>query len=138
MPKLSRFGVSMEKELLGRFDDMMRRKGYKNRSEAIRDSIRGVFVAQEWQKNEEVAGSLSIVYDHHRRDLVDRLLDIQHQVQGRIISTQHVHLDHHNCLEIIIVRGRARQIQELYDRIQSLKGIKHAALSMATTGRKII
>lgn len=137
MSKLSRFGVSMEEELLSRFDGYMRRKGYKNRSEAIRDLIRGVFVAQEWQENEKVAGSLLVVYDHHRRDLVETLLGIQHGVQEQIISTQHIHLDHHNCLEIIVVRGRARRIQNLYDRIRALKGIKHASLSMATTGTKI-
>ncbi len=138
MSKLSRFGVSMEEEFLSRFDAHMRRKGYKNRSEAIRDLIRGVFVAQEWQANERVAGALLVVYDHHRRDLVENLLGIQHDAQEHIVSTQHIHLDHHNCLEIIVVRGRARRIQDLYDRIQALKGIKHTSLSMATTGSKIL
>lgn len=138
LAKLSRFGVSMEQEFLSRFDGYMRRKGYKNRSEAIRDLIRSVFVAQEWQENEKVAGALLVVYDHHRRDLVENLLGIQHDAQEYVVSTQHIHLDHHNCLEIIVVRGRARRIQDLYDRIQALKGIKHASLSMATTGRKIL
>jgi len=138
LSKLSRFGVSMEEEFLSRFDGYMRRKGYKNRSEAIRDLIRGVFVAQEWQENEKVAGALLVVYDHHRRDLVENLLTIQHDAQEYVVSTQHIHLDHHNCLEIIVVRGRARRIQELYDRIQALKGIKHTSLSMATTGSRIL
>jgi len=128
----------MERELLSRFDAWMRRKAYKNRSEAIRGLIRDVFVAQEWRENEKVAGSLLVVYDHHRRDLVDTLLNIQHDAQGQIVSTQHIHLDHYNCLEIVVVRGRARRIQDLYDRIRALKGVKHASLSMATMGRRIL
>ena len=137
MSKASRFGVSMEDGLLAQFDEDIEMKGYKNRSEALRDLIRHSFVKEEWRKNESVAGAILLVYDHHRRELVDKLLDIQHNFQSLIISTQHIHLDHHLCFEIVVVKGRALMIKKLHDQLQASKGVKHVALSMTTTAKRL-
>jgi len=137
MAKLLRFGVSLESDLLARFDKHIKRKGYTNRSEAIRDLIRENFVASQWKEGKEVAGAVILIYDHHKRDLVDRLMDIQHDFSANIISTQHVHLDHDNCLEIIAVKGLSKNIQILADALKVVKGVKHATLSMSTTGKNI-
>ena len=138
MAKLLRFGVSLESDLLARFDKHIKRKGYTNRSEAIRDLIRENFVASQWKEGKEVAGAVILIYDHHKRDLVDRLMDIQHDFSANIISTQHVHLDHDNCLEIIAVKGLSKNIQILADALKVVKGVKHVTLSMSTTGKDIV
>ena len=135
MGKVIRFGVSMEDKFLKVFDKFIEKEGYKNRSEAIRDIIRKEFVDEEWDKGSTVAGGIMIVYDHHRRELVQKIMDIQHDSHDVIISTQHVHMDHHNCLEIIVVKGRADAIRKIYNLLKSLKGVKYASLSRATTGR---
>ncbi len=136
MAQTSRFGVSMENELLSSFDAYILSQGYKNRSEALRDLIRSSFVKEEWKKNESVAGAILLVYDHHRRELVDKLLDIQHDFQKLIVSTQHIHLDHHHCMEIIVVKGKAHMIQKLHDGLKASKGVKHVALSMTTEAKR--
>lgn len=137
MPKLFRFGVSLEKELLDKFDRLIREKSYTNRSEALRDLIRQELIKKQWQKEGEIAGAITIIYNHHRRELLNRVTDIQHDFQKVIISTQHVHLDHNNCLEIIAIRGNPKEAQKLRDTLKSLKGIKHATLSMSSTGKDI-
>jgi CopG family nickel-responsive transcriptional regulator len=137
MSSLYRFGVSLEKNLIDAFDRHIERKKYRNRSEAIRDLIRGELVRQEWSAGTEVAGAITLAYDHHHRELVTVLMEIQHDFGSTIISTQHVHLDHHNCLEIVAVRGRAQRVQELASRLKAQKGVKHVSLSMSTTGKKI-
>jgi CopG family nickel-responsive transcriptional regulator len=137
MSELIRFGVSLPKDLLERFDRRIREKKYTNRSEALRDLIREDLVRKEWQENKLIAGAMILIYDHHKRELLDKIIDIQHDFQEIIISTQHVHLDHHNCLEIIALRGQSAQAQRLTDMLRALKGIKHAALSMSTTGKEI-
>lgn len=137
MSQLVRFGVSLEKELLSRFDRRLKEKKYTNRSEGIRDLIREELVKKQWRENGEIAGTVTMVYDHHKRELVDRLMDIQHDFGGVIISSQHIHLDHHNCLEIIAVKGRPAKAQELADTLKAVKGVKHATLSMTSTGRDI-
>jgi len=134
MSGIVRFGVSLEENLLQRFDDHIHRKKYTNRSEAIRDLIREELVRQQWRENSEVTGAITLVYDHHRRGLVARLLDIQHDYHQTIFSTQHIHLDHDNCLEIIITKGKAETIEELYGKLKSAKGVNHAGFAMATTG----
>jgi len=136
MMKIIRFGVSMEEKLLTAFDVFIEKEGYKNRSEAIRDIIRKQFVEEEWEKGSTVAGSIMLVYDHHKRELVQTITDTQHNFHECIISTQHVHMDHHNCLEIIVVKGRADMIRKIYNSLKSLKGVKYASLSKATTGQK--
>ena len=132
-----RFGVSLEKELLTSFDSFIQRKGYPNRSEAIRDLIRKTFVEEEWQEGKEVSGAITLVYDHHKRDLLNRLMDVQHDHHATIISTQHIHLDHHNCLEVIIAKGAPKDVRSLADKLHSLKGIKHVSIAMSTMGKGV-
>lgn len=137
MSELARFGVSLEKELLDKFDRLIKGRNYTNRSEAIRDLIRQELVREEWQAGKEVAGAITLVYDHHQRELVSKLTDVQHDFGKLIISTQHIHLDHHNCLEIVAVRGTPKEVQKLSDILKSIKGVKHETLSMSSTGKEI-
>jgi CopG family transcriptional regulator, nickel-responsive regulator len=137
MSELVRFGVSLEKSLLERFDALIHERRYTNRSEALRDLIREELVKREWREGSEVAGAITLIYDHHRRDVLSRVTDTQHGFQQVIISTQHIHLDHHNCLEIVAARGKAEDVQRLADALRSIKGVRHATLSMSSTGREI-
>jgi CopG family nickel-responsive transcriptional regulator len=137
MSELVRFGVSLEKSLLERFDVLIREKQYTNRSEALRDLIREELVQREWREDSDVAGAITLIYDHHKRDVLSKVTDTQHGFQGVIISTQHIHLDHHNCLEIVAARGKAEEVQKLADALRSIKGVRHATLSMSSTGREI-
>jgi CopG family nickel-responsive transcriptional regulator len=137
MTRIIRFGVSMEEKLLKEFDALLAKEGYKNRSEAIRGIIRERFVEEEWEKGEIVAGCIMMVYDHRKRELVQRITDVQHDFHHSIISSQHVHMDHDNCLEIIVLKGMVENIQALFTAIKSLKGIKYVSISRATTGSKI-
>lgn len=137
MSTLLRFGVSLEKKLLDEFDNLIKKKNYSNRSEAFRDLIRQELVKNEWSESGEVVGAITLVYDHHKRELVNKLTDIQHNFQKAIISTQHIHLDHYNCLEIIASRGSPKDIKNLADTLKSVKGVKHGTLSMSSTGKGI-
>ena len=134
MGELYRFGVSLEKELIDEFDTHIKSKNYPNRSEAIRDLIRQELTRKEWAAGGTVAGAVVMTYDHHKRELVNKLLDVQHDYQECIISTQHVHLDHHHCLEIIAVRGNARTIETLANAIKSHMGVKQVNMSLAMSG----
>ena len=138
MSEIVRFGVSLEKELLGKFDRLIKEKKYPNRSEAIRDLIRENLVKREWVEGKEVAGAITLVFDHHKRDLVNILTDIQHDFHQLIISSQHIHLDHDNCLEIIVVRGKPTEVRELADKLRATKGVKYGSLSIATTGKELV
>ncbi|MBU2574248.1 MAG: nickel-responsive transcriptional regulator NikR [Elusimicrobia bacterium] len=135
MGKLTRFGVSLEGGLLRKFDAFIGAAGYSNRSKAIADLICKEFVADVFKKGGRVAGAVTMVYDHHRREVVSRLPDIQHDHGGIIISAQHVHLDHDNCLEIIAVKGPAAEVKELADSLKSVKGVKHTTLSVTSAGK---
>ena len=138
MSTLTRFGISIEEELLKRFDEEIVNKGYKNRSEAIRDLVRNQLVELEWEdEDEEVAGTITLVYDHHTRGLTDLLTELQHSYHKLILSTMHVHLDHHNCLEILVIKGKARDAQEVADRLLSVKGVLHGKLTVTSTGSKL-
>lgn len=137
MSNLYRFGVSLEKELIDKFDKHIHKQNYHNRSEAIRDLIREELVREEWTADEEVAGAITMVYDHHKRELINKLMDIQHDFVMTIISTQHIHLDHHNCLEIIAVKGTAKNVQKLANILRSQKRVSHVTLNMSTTGKKL-
>jgi CopG family nickel-responsive transcriptional regulator len=137
MEELARCGISLEKGLLRKFDRRIKGRNYDNRSEAIRDLIRQELVRGQWHEGKEVAGAITLVYDHHKRELLNKITDIQHKFQAVIACTQHVHLDHHNCLEIIAVKGKPRKVRELTDMLKSIKGIKHGALSMTSTGREL-
>jgi CopG family nickel-responsive transcriptional regulator len=137
MSELVRFGVSLEKSLLDRFDLLIRTKQYTNRSEALRDLIRKELVQQEWKSGSDVVGTITLIYDHHKRDVLIRVMDMQHDFQKAIISTQHIHLDHHNCLEIVAARGKAEEVQRLADALRSIKAVRHVTLSMSSTGKEI-
>jgi len=131
---LSRFGVSLDTELLKRFDAFIGAEGYDNRSKAIADLIRKEFVTDAFSKGGAVAGAVTIVYDHHKREVVNKLLDMQHDHGNIIISTQHVHLDHDNCLEIIAVKGPGAKVKVLADSLKAVKGVKHSTLSVTSAG----
>lgn len=139
MTELTRFGISIEPRLLERFDELLKKKGYANRSEAIRDLIRGALVEDEWRREDaETVGTVTLVYDHHTRDLAEKLTDHQHAHHDSIISTLHVHLDAHYCLEVVVVRGPACQVRRLADELIGTKGVKHGKLVMSTTGRELV
>ncbi|OGR40902.1 MAG: nickel-responsive regulator [Elusimicrobia bacterium GWA2_61_42] len=133
--KLVRFGVSLEGELLRKFDALIGAEGYSNRSKALADLIRKEFVSDVFSRGGAVAGAVTLVYDHHKRDTVNRLLDMQHDHGGIIISAQHVHLDHDNCLEIIAVKGPGAKVKALADSLKAVKGVKHATLSVTSSGK---
>ena len=138
MPGLVRFGISISEDLLERFDREVVEKGYLSRSEAIRDLIRNQLVEEEWSQEEaEVAGTITLVYDHHSRGLSEALLELQHRYHQLVLSTMHLHLDHHNCLEALIVKGRSTETKELANRLLGLKGVKHGKLTIASTGRRL-
>ena len=137
MSDLIRFGVSLEDDLLTKFDAHIKKQKYTNRSEAIRDLIREELVKKEWSENKEVTGAITIVYDHHARELVTKVLDIQHDYHTCILSSQHIHLDHHNCFEIIVTKGKAKEIEVLYEKLKAVKNVKHAGIMMATRGKDL-
>lgn len=132
MNKLIRFGVSMEKDLLDRFDSHIKDKNYTNRSEAIRDMIRQEIIKKEWEEGKQCAGAIVIIYDHHKRTLLNKLTSIQHEYQKIIISATHVHLDHHNCMEIIAFRGQPVFVLKLSNSLKSIKGVKHGTISLTS------
>jgi CopG family nickel-responsive transcriptional regulator len=133
-----RFGVSLDPVLLEHFDAMIKEEGYTNRSEAIRDLIRERLIKEEWEQADAlVAGTVSLVYDHHELDLPRRLTEVQHDHHDLIISTVHVHLDHHNCLEVLVLKGKAAKVRMLGDRLVSTRGIKHGKLTFTTTGARL-
>jgi CopG family nickel-responsive transcriptional regulator len=136
MEVLKRFGVSIEEKLLRKFDDYIKSKGYKNRSEALRDLVRKELVSSQWtgENSGEVAGAIIIVYNHHQKELVDGLVNIQHDYHTIIISSQHVHIDHKTCLEIIVVKGKITDVFELEAKLRVVKGVKHALLAKSTLG----
>jgi CopG family nickel-responsive transcriptional regulator len=138
MSKIERFTVSIEEKLLREFERFIVEEGYPTRSEAIKSLIRDSLIRQEWKVGKkEVAGAITLVYDHHKRGLVDKLMDVQHDFPNLIISTQHIHLDQHNCLEIVVIRGKPADINNLVLKLKSVKGLKHSHLIAATTGKEI-
>jgi CopG family nickel-responsive transcriptional regulator len=137
MSDLIRFGVSLEKGLLARFDRSIRKNKWASRSEALRDLIRAELVKQEWAEGDDVAGAVTLIYDHHRKDLLGRLTDLQHDYQHVVLSTQHVHLDHDHCLEIIAVKGRPEDIRRLAGTLRTIRGVMHGTLTMSATGKNL-
>ena len=137
MSSIVRFGVSLEQGLLDKFDRLIAEGGYASRSEAFRDLIRGSLIEKEWKEGELVAGAVTLVYDHHRKDLMGRITDIQHDYHRLIISAQHIHLDHDHCLEIIAVRGRAGEVSRLADALRSIKGVMHGTVSMSGAAKNL-
>lgn len=138
MPELERFGVSMEKELLEQFDGLLVKRGYSSRSEGIRDLIRRELVKEEWAKpGQDVVGTVTLVYEHHAHDLADRLSELQHEHHKAIVCSTHVHMDPHNCLEVVIVRGASKKVKGIADALISTRGVKHGELTASTTGRSV-
>jgi CopG family nickel-responsive transcriptional regulator len=140
MSDLIRFGVSLDRQLLELFDAYLSEKGYENRSEAIRDLIRDSLVGQEWSApdlNEERMAVVSIVYDHHESDLPSKLTELQHERHGVVHSALHIHLDRHNCLEILVLRGPAGSILDLGNKLISTRGVRHGKMILTTTGKDL-
>ena len=138
MSDLTRFGISIENNLLEQFDSLIHNRNYSNRSEAIRDLIRDELVRDEWRDNEiDSVGTITIIYDHHVGDLSHILTSVQHDFSEHIISAMHVHLDHDNCLEVLAVKGKTKTIREIADRLISIKGVKHGKLVTTTSGKHV-
>ena len=135
---LTRFGVSLDERLLAQFDRVIARKGYTNRSEALRDLIRESLVREQWELGtEEAVGTLTLVYDHDVRDVSDKLTDLQHAHYKTIVSALHVHLDPHHCLEVLVLRGKARVLKAIADRLTGTRGVKHGTFSATAEGRTL-
>ena len=132
-----RFSVSLENDLVDKFDRKIKAERCPTRSKAVGDLIRESLVRNEWQEGKEVVGAIVLVYDHHKRDILQRLTDVQHDCHDAIISTQHVHLDHDNCMEIVAVRGKSADIEAIHKRLKAVKGLKHVSLAAGTTGRRL-
>ena len=128
---LKRFSVSLDEDLLKKFDSYILEQSYSNRSEAVRDMIRKGLVQQEWESNDQVVGVITLVYDHHRPQLQERVTELQHEFYNIITSSTHVHMDHHNCLEVTIAKGRASDVQELARGLIALRGVKDGSLTMS-------
>lgn len=139
MDNVERFGVSMPPRLVESFDKTIERKGYKNRSEALRDIVRRYLVEEEWESSDaEVVGTVTLVYDHHTRELGNVLTELQHRAHDNVLCSQHVHLDAHNCLEVIVIKGRASDIREMADLLIGTRGVKHGKLVSTTTGGGLV
>jgi len=135
MGELSRIGVAIDTDLLDKFDDLIGKRGYTNRSEAFRDLIRDELVQKEWEApDSQVVGTVTLVYDHHVRMLNEKLTDLQHEAFHNVLCTMHVHLDHDNCLEVLVVRGKAQDVKKIADALISTKGVKHGRLTITSSG----
>ncbi|MGD0614531.1 MAG: nickel-responsive transcriptional regulator NikR [Verrucomicrobiota bacterium] len=135
---VTRFSISLPPSLLAQLDEMAREKGYGNRSQAIADMIRAQLVEHRQKTSRgEIAGTITLVYDHHKPHVQATLTDIQHDHHQVIISTIHVHLDHHNCLEVLVVRGQGAIIKKIADELIAAKGVKHGKLTVTTTGKDL-
>ncbi len=138
MGKTIRFGVSLDSDLLEKFDALCDERSYQTRSEAIRDLIRNMLIQKEWENvHGETAGTLSMVYDHHMSDLAQKLTELQHDYLDIIVASLHVHLDHNNCMEILVLRGIGERLRELGQKLTSTKGVKHGKLTLTTTGKNL-
>ncbi len=138
MARLKRFGVSIPADLVDAFDRLIEGKGYRTRSEAIRDLMRDALVEREWESNTgEVVGTVTIVYNHEVREIARVLTQLQHQYLNAIVCTTHVHMDEHNCMEVLVVRGAAAEVQAIADKLISTRGVKHGKLVCTTTGKSL-
>ena len=139
MGKLVRFGIAMDEDLLSKFDELVARRGSAtNRSEAVRDLVRDALVDEQWEApDEEIVGTITMVFDHHANDLAEKLDSLQHAHHDKVVSSMHVHLDAHNCLEVIVVRGESGQIRGIAEALLGTKGVKHGKLVTTTTGRHL-
>lgn len=136
---LSRFSIAMDEDLLARFDTLVEQRGLGiNRSEAVRDLVRDALVESAWEDSTgEIVGTVTMVFDHHASDLAEKLDGVQHAHHDKIVSAMHVHLDAHNCLEVIVVRGASSDVRAIADSLLGTKGVKHGKLVMTTTGQHL-
>ena len=137
MSELARTGVSLEEDLLNEFDRLIAKRGYKNRSEAFRDLIREALLSETVDSNKPVVGTLTLVYDHHVPNLSEKLTETQHSVGAMVLAATHVHLDHHYCLEVIIMKGRSKELQEIADRMLALRGVELGKLVLTNSGKEL-
>ncbi len=137
MSELVRLSMSIEKSLYDRMQTLIEDSGYANRSEFIRDLVRGRLVDEEWKGNEEALGTITLIYDHHQAGLSERLTELQHDYHREILFSTHIHLDHDLCAEVIMVRGRAKQVEDLANSLRREKGVLHGALSLGSTGKQL-
>lgn len=137
MAELIRTGISLEEDLLDGFDKLIARRGYKNRSEALRDLIREALLSEAVDSNKPVVGTLTLIYDHHVPNLSQKLTEAQHHAGAMILATTHVHLDHHSCLEVILMKGKSRAIQEIADRMIALRGVELGKLALTNSGANL-
>lgn len=135
MGELVRFSASVDQDLLQHFDRQIAADGYETRSKAVADLMRDSLVRHEWKEGAEVAAAIVMVYDHHKRNLTNRLTHVQHDFHHLIISSQHVHLDHDNCLEVVVVKGTPDAVEELAHKLKATKGVKYCSLAAASTGQ---
>ena len=138
MSEIARVSLSLDAALLEKLDRMARENDYENRSEFIRDLIRGQLTRDQWKNDEEVLGTLTLVYNHHQRGLTEKLVELQHHCHGSVLAATHVHLTHELCAEMIMLRGRPSEITELANAMRKQRGVLHSGLTMNTTGEKII
>lgn len=136
---LMRIGVSLPDNLLGRFDEIIEKRGYSSRSEGVRDAIRNYIVHYEWMNEVEGEriGIITLIYDHEQRGLVNNLTELQHTYAGMIRSSVHVHLDHDNCLEIIMIQGEGKMVKEIAEKMMALKGVKHVKLATVSPNTQL-
>ncbi len=137
MSDLARTGVSLDEGLLLEFDRLIAKRGYKNRSEAFRDLIREALLAETVDSNKPVVGTLTLVYDHHVPNLSEKLTETQHSAGAMVLAATHVHLDHNYCLEVIIMRGKSRELQEIADRMLALRGVELGKLVLTNSGKEL-
>jgi CopG family transcriptional regulator, nickel-responsive regulator len=137
MSELARTGVSLEEDLLKEFDRLITKRGYQNRSEAFRDLIREALLSETVDSNKPVVGTLTLVYDHHVPNLSEKLTDAQHSVGAMVLAATHVHLDHHYCLEVIIMKGKSKELQEVANRMLALRGVELGKLVLTNSGKDL-
>jgi CopG family nickel-responsive transcriptional regulator len=137
MSDLARTGVSLEEDLLQEFDRLITKRGYKNRSEAFRDLIREALLTETVHSNKPVVGTLTLVYDHHTPNLSEKLTDAQHTAGATVLAATHVHLDHHYCLEVVIMKGKSKDLQELADHMLALRGVELGKLVLTNSGKDL-
>ncbi len=135
--EIDRVSISLPKTLLEKFDQLIEKKGYENRSEALRDLIRDLFVEEEWNEDVEVAATVTLVYEHNTTGILDKLTNIEHENLNNIVSTMHIHIDKENCLEVIALRGKASVVKSIGEKIISIKGVKYGKIVKATTGKNV-
>lgn len=137
MSGVTRFGVSLEQDLLLAFDEICHERGYESRSEAIRDLIRATLADERWAKGGASCGALTLIYDHHKHDLARRIMNIQHEAHDLVVATLHVHLDHENCLETLVLKGEAARVESVARNLVSCRGVKYGIFNPAPTGKDL-